>query len=335
MNQIVERKSFRDGMQFAWNSSSVALATECLYKYKLSVIDGWGSPRPSVHLVFGGHYATALEHYHKKVAEGKTWTEALHEVVHEALINSWVPEHKCPRCDGTGLVESSAEPYPMSCLNCNDGVVPGKPQDFDHNTKTRENLIRSIVWYVDQYHDEPMTVLRDSEGKPLVEHTGVLEVDNDILFTCHLDSVVDYAGHPYIRDQKTTGSTISPRYFEGYKPDIQMSMYTFMGKALFNIPVKGVIIDAAQIAVGFTRFERGFTFRTESELSEWYDDSMYTIETARRATKENYFPRNTTSCGNYGGCPFRGACSRSPEVREQFLKADFVKGLRLDPLDIR
>lgn len=335
MTELIERKSFKDGMQFAWNSSSITVASECLYKYKLQVIDGWANPRPSVHLIFGGHYATALEHYHKHVALGDTWEEALCKVVHEALINSWVPEHECPRCQGKGTYESSSEPYPLSCLNCNDGVVPGKPQDFDHNMKTRENLIRSIVWYVDQFHNEPMKVLLDREGNPLVEHTGVFDVDDGILFTCHLDSVVDYAGAPYIRDQKTTGTTITPRYFDGYKPDIQMSMYTFMGKALFNIPVNGVIIDAAQIAVGFTRFERGFTFRTDSELSEWYDSSMATIEAARRATRENYFPRNTTSCGNYGGCPFRGACSRSPEVREQFLKADFVKGLRLDPLDIR
>lgn len=333
MTELKVGKSFKDGLQFAWNSSSITVATECLYKYKLQVLDGWGNPRPSVHLIFGGHYATALEHFHKHVAEGKTWQEALREVVREALVNSWVPEHKCERCDGKELYMETDTVYCEACGGT--GWIEGKPQLFDHNTKTRENLIRSIVWYVDQFHDEPMTVMRDRNGAPLVEHTGVLQVDNDILFTCHLDSVVEYAHDPYIRDQKTTGSTITPRYFDGYKPDIQMSMYTFMGKALFNIPVKGVIIDAAQIAVGFTRFERGFTFRTESELSEWYDDTLRTIETARRATQENYFPRNTTSCGNYGGCPFRGACSRSPEVREQFLKADFVKGARLDPLDIR
>lgn len=327
-----ERKSFKDGMQFAWNSSSITVASECLYKYKLQVIDGWANPRPSVHLIFGGHYATALEHYHKHVAEGKTWQEALREVVREALINSWVPEHDCPECTS----ENSSVRLAINCYRCdNTGRIPAGPQLFDHNMKTRETLIRSIVWYVDQFHNEPMKVLLDREGKPLVEHTGVFDVDDGILFTCHLDSVVDYAGDPYIRDQKTTGTTLTPRYFDGYKPDIQMSMYTFMGKALFNIPVRGVIIDAAQIAVGFTRFERGFTFRTDSELAEWYDSSMATIQAARNATRENYFPRNTTSCGNYGGCPFRGACSRSPEVREQFLKADFVKGLRLDPLDIR
>jgi hypothetical protein len=113
------------------------------------------------------------------------------------------------------------------------------------------------------------------------------------------------------------------------------SMYTFLGKAAFNIPVKGVILDAAQIAVGFSRFERGFTFRTESQLNEWYDDSMYHIERARTATRNAEFPMNRTACSNYGGCEFRGVCSRSPDVRAQWLAADFERGAVFDPLERR
>lgn len=334
MTDLSSRPSFRDGVQFAWNASSITTASECLYKYKLQVLDGWGTKTNSVHLIFGGHYATALEHYHKHIAEGKTWLEALKLVVHEALINSWVPEHECPKCQGVGTYEDDAEFFP-ACIECNGtGMVEGKPQEFLDAAKTRENLIRSIVWYVDTYHDEAMTILTVN-GKPAAELSFAFPVDDDIVFAGHLDNLVEYAGNPYVRDQKTTKSAITDHYFDGYKPDIQFSMYAFAGKAVFNTPVKGVIIDAAQIMVGFTRFARGFTFRTDSELSEWYESSMYTIEAARRATRENFFPRNPTSCGNYGGCPFRSACSRSPEVREQFLKADFVKGRRLDPLDQR
>lgn len=334
MTDLSTRKSFRDGLQFAWNASSITTASECLYKYKLQILDGWASPHSSVHLIFGGHYATALENYHKHIALGKTWEEGLELVVHEALINSWVPEHECSNCKGSGYFEDT-EGMEVPCPRCDAvGIIKGHPQEFLDAAKTRENLIRSIVWYVDQYHDEAMKIL-EVNGAPAAELSFAFEVDDGIMFAGHLDNLVDYAGAPYVRDQKTTKSVLSDHYFDGYKPDIQFSMYTYAGKVVFNTPVKGVIIDAAQIMVGFTRFARGFTFRTDSELSEWYDSSMYTIEAARRATKENHFPRNPTSCGNYGGCPFRSACARSPEVREQFLKADFIKGRRLDPLDQR
>jgi hypothetical protein len=324
MEMTKEPRAFSNGVQFAWDSTSIKLAEECLYKYSLKMIHGWESPTLSVHLRFGQHYATALEHYYKHVALGASSDEALISVVQEAMEATWERVYD-EASTGEGILGGEVERV----------LISEGPWDSQHNTKTRENLIRTIVWYVDQFKDEAIKVLKNAEGKPLVEHSFTLPVDDGIIFAGHLDRMVEYAHDPMVMDQKTTGSTISSRYFEGFSPDTQMSMYTFAGKAIFGIPVKGVIIDAAQIAVGFTRFERGFTFRTDAQLNEWYDDTMYHIERARTATKDNYFPQNRTACGNYGGCPFRAACSRSPHVREQFLKADFVKGQRWDPLKSR
>lgn len=295
----------QDGVQFAWDSTSIKIAEECLYKYKLKMLEGWTPHRLSVHLIFGQHYATALEHYHKLVASGTDPEDAIVAIVHEALINTWDRE-------------------------------AGTPVEFDHNSKTRENLIRTIVWYLDQFgeDDSCQTVLL-STGAAAVEHSFRLPVDGDIVLSGHLDRLVEYQHRVYVQDQKTTGTTITPRYFEQWNPDTQMSLYTFAGQAIFDLPVKGVMIDAAQVAVGFTRFERGFTFRDDAQLEEWYDNAMFHIEAARKATREQHFPMNTSSCGNYGGCQFRHVCSKSPTVREQFLKADFVQGKRWDPLEVR
>ena len=49
----------KDGIQFGWDSTSIKLAEECLYKYKLKLIEGWQPETLSVHLRFGQHYATA------------------------------------------------------------------------------------------------------------------------------------------------------------------------------------------------------------------------------------------------------------------------------------
>lgn len=304
-----------EGVQFAWDSTSIKLAETCLRKYKYKMLDGWQPFRKSVHLLFGGWYASALESYYKYVADGMAADEALEEIVAEALVETWEYEF-----DEDGLqIEGS-----------------GAPWQSDHNTKTRENLIRTIVWYLDQFgEDDSCSTVILSSGAPAVEHSFRLEADNGIILSGHLDRLVEYQHHPYVQDQKTTGTTISGRFFDGFNPDTQMSLYTFAGKAIFGVPVKGVMIDGAQIAVGFTRFERGFTFRTDAQLNEWYDDTMQVIERAQAATRENNFPLNPSSCGNYGGCEFRHICARSPEVREQFLKADFERGERWDPLKVR
>ena len=316
------------GRQFAWDATSISLAETCLRKYYYTIIRGLQPHHKSAHLLFGGWYAEAVEHYYKYLAEGTSKDDALRRVVLEALTNTWV--HK--RNDNGERV-----------------VGTGGPWISDHNAKTRENLIRTIVWYFDTFEGSDVELVHLPDGQPAVEYSFSLPVDDDLIFSGHIDRLVDWGGDVYVMDQKTTGYTITPKYFDGFKPDTQMSMYTFAGKIIYNNPVKGVIIDAAQIAVGFSRFERGFTFRTEAELEEWYDSTMYHIAAARLATERSewpmnrskcgshldHFPMRSSSCRDYGGCAFRRICSQSPDVREKWIKTDFIEGEGWNPLKPR
>lgn len=315
-----ELLSFRDGVQFAWDSTSIKTAEECLRKYQYTMIEGWKSNSESVHLRFGGHYATAIEHFYKHKALGMSHDEALLEVLRELMIDSW--DHDLD--EGGNRIPGTGKPYepPVD--------APGSAK-----LKTRENLVRTFIWYIEQFANDPAEPIILSNGKPAVELSFRLEVDHGIIFSGHMDRLTEYAGNIMGLDNKTTGTTITSRYFEQYSPDVQMSMYTFAGKAIYQIPVKGMIIDAAQIAVGFSRFERGLTMRTDGQLQEFYDTTIDTILRARHATEMEIFPMNRTSCDKFGGCPFRRVCSKDPAVRPQFLKADFHKGERWDPLKTR
>jgi hypothetical protein len=328
-------KSFdASGLQFGWDQTSIKLAEECLKKYQYVMLDGWRARGGNVHLFFGGVYASCLEHFHKFRAEGVDHDEALENVVREALISTWIYP-VCESCNGTGYLDTVKDKHCFDCNPQNPGRLStgGAPWTSDHNTKTRENLIRTIVWYFEHFKDDPCQTVILSNGVAAVEHSFQLPVDNGIIFSGHLDRLVNYSDNIYIQDQKTTATTITPRYFANYQPDSQITgMYPFAGRAVFKLPVKGVMIDAAQIAVGFSRFERGFIFTDNASLDEWYDDAMELIERTRQATRDNHFPRNRSSCSKYAGCQFRNVCSKSPAVREQFLKADFEKGERWDPL---
>ena len=302
------------GIQWAWNSSSIGLVETCLRKYYLRVICGWTPGGMQVHLWFGSHYATGLERYHKLIADEVPREEAIRTIVHQALIDTW--DHE---------TDKSGNPIPGT----------GKPVDSLHNAKTRENLVRSLVWYCEEFKKDPCKIITLGSGKAAAEFSSVLHIDDTITFCAHMDQLVEFGGEQYVMDQKTTKYTLTPKYFDGFNPGTQMSMYTFMGQAILSSPIKGVIIDAAQIAVGFTRFVRGFTFRTAGELTEWFDDAMHWIERGREATRENFFPKNTTACGNYGGCEFRHICGRDPQHRDKFLRADFIKKPMLNPLEKR
>lgn len=337
MTDLSTNSSFdANGLQFAWDATSITLAEECLRKYQYRMIEGWSPLGLNDHIRFGAHYATALEHYYKRRAEGEDKNVALRAVVEECLHDTWDRE-TCDECNGAGRINEG----PDSCVYCEGtGLAGGKPWQSSDPVKTRENLIRTIVWYADQFEDEEIKVVTLADGSPAVEYSFSISVDDDIIFAGHIDRLVEFGGDKYVMDQKTTKTTLSQYYFDQYSPHTQMSMYTFAGQMIYNIPVKGVIIDAAQIAVGFTRFARGFTFRTKDQLEEWYTNSLWYIalarhETARFLATGEPMPMNLSACGNYGGCPFRQVCSKSPQVRPQFLAGAFEKGERWDPLKRR
>lgn len=301
-----------DGTFFAWDSTMLKSAEKCPRYFQYKMIEGWQPYRKSVHLLFGGHYAKALERYHRLRAEGVSLDDALESVVLDCLKDTW------------------------EITGSRDGQPIGRPWDSMDNSKTRETLIRSLIWYIDEFADDPLKTVILPDGKAAAELSFTLAVDDDILFCGHLDRLCHQGDDIYVADNKTTSSIITSRFFEQFSPDTQMSLYTFAGQAIYNLPVNGVVIDAAQILVGGTKFERGFTFRTDEQLDEWYDGAMELINYINSLIADGrQLPMNPSSCGNYGGCEFRAVCSKNPAQREVFLKADFKRSDVWNPLERR
>ncbi len=298
--------SYKDGLQWAWDATSLTAAHKCPRYYQYRIIEGWEPQGLSVHLLFGQLYASALEQFYKLRFAGASIDDALRDVVRTALIQSWDYENNCP-------------------------VI------FDSSSKSRINLIRTIVWYIEKYGNETgqnLKTLRLQNGKPAVELSFSFEVSDDIIFCGHLDRVVQMGNEPYIMDQKTTGSSLTNYYWRQFKPDVQMSMYSFAGQAILNSPIAGVIIDAAQITVGASIFARDVTQRSEIELEEWFADTMLLIEQTRGYGEKGHYPMRPTACSMYGGCPFHSVCKTQPMLRQTELETNFNKN-QWDPIKRR
>lgn len=327
-------------IQVAWDSTSLGWLKTCARLYQYSMIEGWRSRGQSVHLDFGQYYHHALELYDRHRATGQDHNEALYEAVKYCLEVTWVRE-ECPHENRVNDAGDCAD-----CMNA-DYIGEGKPMDWGHNLKTRETLVRSVIWYLEEFgeNDAAKTVIL-ANGKPAVELSFRLEMDwgpktpqqkvwnygdgprpesQPYIISGHLDRVVEFSDGIYVMDRKTSSTTIGSYYFDGYNPSNQMTLYTFASKVIYQTPVKGVIIDAAQIAVGFTRFSRGFTFRTDSQIEEWLEDTKRWLELAEQYAIAGHWPMNDKSCNDYGGCAFRKVCSKAPEVRRKFLESDFKK----------
>lgn len=307
-------------IQFAWDSTSLGWLKTCPRLYQYSMIEGWRL-RGGVHLLFGGWYHSALEAYDRIKSTGGSHEDALREVVAWLMRKTW---------------------------------IDGAPWDSGHNLKTRETLVRSVIWYIDQFKDDTCSTVQLANGKPAVELSFRLEMDfgpkaqeppwpnpdmiavqaQPYVLSGHLDRVVEFQGNFYVMDRKTSSTTIGSYYFDQYDPDNQMSLYSMAARVIYQTPVRGVIIDAAQIAVGFSRFTRGFTFRTESQIEEWLGETKAWLRLAEGFAQAKHWPMNDKSCHQYGGCAFRGVCSKSPEVRQKFLESGFEKR-KWNPLEAR
>src|SRR5262249_43051879 len=94
------------------------------------------------------------------------------------------------------------------------------------------------------------------------------------------------------------------------------------GQVILSATIKGVIIDAAQVAIDFSRYTRSFTYRTKDQIDEWLADLGFHLGMAEHYATIGHWPMNDTACRM---CDFRGICSKSPKVRDKFLASEFEK----------
>jgi len=282
-----------DGFQTSWDSTSLGTLKTCARKYQLSNLYGFRGKKEAIPLTFGLMYHSGIEYYYRRRAEGASHNDALDFVVDYALKATW---------------------------------EDGKPWVTDDNNRNRYTLLRSLVWYLDEFGQSTNTVVLDN-GKPAVELSfrfQVGDMDGEPIFLSgHMDQVISFNDQIWVQDHKTTTSALGSYYFDNYTPDNQMSLYSLASKVVFHQPARGVMIDAAQIAVSFTRFSRGFAPRHEEVLTEWLADTIRWIRQAHWFAIEREWPMNDSSCSKFGGCAFRGICSKPPSIRAEFLAANF------------
>ncbi len=332
MEQTVQAQSPflpETNLQFAWDSSSLSLFKQCPRLYQYVMIDGWSPKDESVHLRFGIEYHQAIQEYDISRANGVSHEQAIRNTIRALIIRT-------------------------ADFDPDQGTKAG-------NYKNRRTLLQLVVDYFDYYKDDPAETYILGNGKAAVELSFKFELDwgpqkmtykHDItqsdketevmqpyLLCGHLDRVVNFNDHLFVLDHKTTTTAPGDYFFNQFEPNNQMTLYTLASQIIVDSPVKGVIIEAAQVLLDKpNRFVRGFTYRTKDQLDEWVNDLHYTLQLAEQYATMNYWPMNDTACDKYGGCKFREVCSKSPSVRENFLKADFVqlpKEERWNPLKPR
>jgi len=304
-------------IQYAWDSTSIGYIKTCPRLYQYIMLDGWTPKEDSVHLRFGQEYHKALEEYDGAKITGQNHEDAVREAIRRLIIrvHDWNPD-----------------------VNTRAG-----------NYKNPRTLLQLLIDYLDKYRDDPAQTIIREDGSAATEVSFRFELDwgpkvdlteygsdgevfpeysmpQPYVLCGHLDRVVTFNDQIMVMDHKTTTTAAGSYYMNQWSPNNQMSLYTLAGQVVLGGVIKGVIISAAQILLDKPNaFERGFTFRTPHQTEEWIQDLRIHLHMAEQYATINYWPQNDTACDKFGGCKFRGVCSKDPSVREAFLKADFIK----------
>lgn len=278
-------------LQVSWDATSLKELQHCPRKYFFAVVLGFKTDKESFHLTFGRYYHRDLEVYDKALAKGASWEKAQELAVFQALID-------------------------------------GHDWDSGDAAKNRFTLWRTVQWYTESYTPENNKVkfLLDHEGKPLLELPFSFSLPftapggHDYLACGYFDGLVEAMGGLYVLERKTTGKTINTEWFKNFDVDCQIDMYSTASKIVYEVPVRGVLIDGAQITANFSRFARAPSMRTEPQIEEFLVELEHWIKLAESFATNKFWPKATRFCFM---CPFKTVCSRDPASQAATLFGEF------------
>ncbi len=322
------------GLQLTHDTGSLSDLKICPQLYYLKDIEGWTPKGENPHLIFGKVTHSAIEVYDKALVKKLSHDDGVRLAVRHVLEatgrKKWVL--KCLEC-----LKETDDLKAMICLSCNSELSEEYKTKVhvswqsDHKNKNLYTLLRTVVWYLEHYKDSHEKVVVLEDGSPAVELWFRFELPmlspegEQYILSGHIDKLVEIGSGRWFKDIKTTKNTINSQFFEKFSTDTQMSFYNAGGSIVFEKPLLGGIIDGAQVAVNFTRFQRGMVQRTKAQVEEWIKDTQVWLRRAEDYAREKYWPMNDTSCHQYGGCDFREICNKDPAVRGRYLETHFKR----------
>lgn len=243
---------------------------------------------------------------------------------------------KCPFAHEKAWFPGDA---PDVCGECRSATRIERRYLPNHTAKNRQSLIRTIIWYGLQQPENLEDGYRPyvfPDGTPAVELSGRMplpwktEYGEQYLIAWNFDYIGAYGDELFITDNKTTSKTLDTKYFAGFNPDTQFDTYDLVASVAFpDLPIKGVMVDAAQILVGGSEFGLHPYYKNEEQREEHLGDMREWIKSAERNAENNYWPMNKRNCWL---CPLKAVCSLPKSRREGFLASNFEKKERWNPL---
>lgn len=276
-------------IQQIWDYSSLMTGV-CARKYKLSKIDKWRSKRDAEAPRFGTFAHEVFEVYdrNKLVTPPE---DALSNTVVYALDN------------GKFLNELETSQFSLPCL------------------------IRSLVWYHEQFKNDPFQTAVDLNDEALLEKRFEVPYPTreDRRISGRIDRIVVEEDELIVVDRKFTTKPLNSWYFAQYEPSLQLSLYVWALRDVLKLPINRAMIEAHQVGVTFARCERRLFSIDEARTAELEKELPRMITAIDRAHETGFWDRDLRMCGLYGGCGYSVVCNSTSRTEQATLEEYFKK----------
>ncbi len=181
--------------------------------------------------------------------------------------------------------------------------------------------INTCIQYLARWQNDSWVPLASEETK------GEIIYQNDdfrVLWKAKFDLIVDTNSQILPIDHKTMSQ----------RRDSLSLNNQFMGQCVLT-KSRNMIINK----IGFQsslkpeeKFERAMMSYSKARLDEWQNVIVpYWAKVLIKYSTENEWPRNFTHCENkFGFCQFKDVCEMDPNMREETIKLNFIKGRKWD-----
>lgn len=321
-------------LRLAWDATCLAAFMKDPLVYFWTYVRGHQSISKPRAMLWGTLWHEAIAEYRKQSdwAGGEGWTTtpinledpALHKAIRFTI----------KRADELNLMDSPC-------------------RREDENRRNVYTLVRSLIWYATKYRTDWLAPVVDTDGSLMIEkhfvvpmglksratfvdrsvYPAITAPEEDYYLCGSLDEIAqDEDGDQFVLERKSTTSTVASYYFDQHDPSVQMWTYDLIGSKIMPMsPLRGVVVEACQTAVGFTRFERHEITRTPEQRKHWLETIHYWVKQAEQCALSGYWPMNPAS--QTFKSTARDIQRRSPSSWPGLLKTDFEEQPLWNPLE--
>lgn len=302
------------------NSSSLGVIQECLRKSHYLLDQKWHSENEAPATIFGSAIHAALEVFY----------------------GGNMADRKLPKLETMELMsyDHKVESEETDLLLRATRAFIEKAQPLKALPESDKRSIQNGVYILHNYFkafiDDPYVALIDERGS-FIERDFTFRLydgpDLEIDYFGRIDLAVKHSqtGEVLVADHKTS-SVVGADFYNRLKPNHQYSGYLLGAKSL-GIKTDSFLVNCLQVkskpvtARGTPpHFPRQITTRDEQDYAEFKDAVVGSVRNYLSALAENSWPLgHVNACAMYAGCMFLQVCSAPKSLRENVLKAKFVR----------